>query len=113
MYITKDSYFLYSGIDLEQELKSDDNDNQGKTVEIFINRVESFFEEYCNLNYETAETFDSVAYTKALNYQIDYIRKNGDLGFEQIAPRAYNVLKLSAMANPITQSRRYGNRYIY
>ncbi len=113
MYITKDTYFLYSGIDLEQELKSDDNDNQGKTVEIFINRVESFMKEYISLKFETAETFDTTAYTKALNYQIDYIRKNGEIGFEELAPKAYNVLKLAAMANPITQARRYGNRYIY
>lgn len=103
-YVTKSDYLDFAGIDLDLELKKSNYDNPGKAVEIFIARVEDWMYDFIHSQYFN-DTFDEVAFKKAIMHQIDYIRKNGDMSLmavssgTKLAPNAYNTLKLAGMCN--------------
>ena len=103
-YVTKQDYLDFAGIDLDLELKKSNYDNPGRAVEIFIARVEDWLYDFIHSSYFN-DTFDTVAFKKAVMHQIDYIRKNGDLSIQAVAqgsrmaPNAYRVLKMAGMCN--------------
>ena len=82
-YITRDDYRYFSGIDLEIELK--DNDDSSNKVNMFISRIEDWCENY--LQYNTGQKIDysklepeSLNYfKKGIMYQIEYVLRNGDM----------------------------------
>lgn len=103
-YVTKKDYLDFAGIDLDIEIKKSNYDNPGRAVEIFIKRVENWMDDFLHTSYFN-DTFDEVAFKKAVMHQIDYIRKNGDLSIQAVAQgsklagNAYNVLKRAGMCN--------------
>lgn len=108
MYITKDDYFSFAGIDLQLELKGTATDNPSNVVEIFINRTEKWLLNYLELNYAvtpSSDKWDLERFKEGVLHQIDYIRRNGDLSIQSasniklIAPNAYTAFKLGGMCN--------------
>lgn len=117
MYITRDDYFKFSGIDLDIELKGTVTDNPGKVVQIFIERVEQYCLDYLKLHY-FSEGFNEEYFKKGVLHQIDYIRRNSDLSLDyitrlkSIAPNALMQFKLGGMANVVSKKVvSYGDRY--
>jgi len=111
MYITKKDYFDARGIDLEIELKGSVTDNPSKQVEIFISQTEEWLINYLASKYDfseemiTATSYQESAFKKAVIYQIDYIRRNGNLSVDSentkqvLSPDAYNVLSNAGFCN--------------
>lgn len=110
MYITRDDYMDFSGIDLQIELRGTATDNPSRAVEIFIERVEEWILDYLAYKYNLTkahEEFDATVFGKAVLHQIDYIRRNGELSIDTepagnvLSPNAYNVLKAGGMCNSV------------
>ena len=111
MYITKKDYFDKRGIDLEIELKGSVTDNPSKKVEIFISQIEEWLINYLASKYDfnegmiLATALQESAFKKAVIYQIDYIRRNGNLSVDSentkqvLSPDAYNVLFNAGFCN--------------
>lgn len=115
IYLTKQDYLDFSGIDLALELQSSNYDNPSDMVDIFLKRVEDWGLEYLFMKFGVSTTypkgeddepiFDVEAFKKGLLHQIDYLRRNGDLSIYAInqapvlAPNAYMVWKNSGMCN--------------
>lgn len=120
IYVTKQDYYDFSGIDLSIELKGSNYDNISDAVDIFLSRVENWCLEYLEFKFRVTPTeptyknttteeevpiFNSSAFSKAVLHQIDYLRKNGDLSIQSVneaptlAPNALMTLKNSGMAN--------------
>jgi hypothetical protein len=111
MYITKKDYFDARGIDLEIELKGSVTDNPSKKVEIFISQIEEWLINYLASKYDfnegmiLATALQESAFKKAVIYQIDYIRRNGNLSVDSentkqvLSPDAYNVLFNAGFCN--------------
>ena len=111
MYITKKDYFDKRGIDLEIELKGSVTDNTSKKVEIFISQTEEWLINYLASKYDfnegmiLATALQESAFKKAVIYQIDYIRRNGNLSVDSentkqaMSPDAYNVLYNAGFCN--------------
>lgn len=109
MYITKEDYFKFSGIDLAIELKGTATDNPSNVVDIFLNRVEEWCLDYLQYNYNLQiEKLDVVSFKKGVLHQIDYIRRNGDLSIDGanitrvLAPNAFMVFRNAGMCNIVT-----------
>jgi hypothetical protein len=114
-FIDWEEYYNFAGIDLEKELNSANYDNTSDYVDIFITRVEDWCEEYLFMKYGVSKDypkdkdgvpiFNEVAFKKGLLYQIDYLRRNGDLSIQAVnegkvlAPNAYMVWKNAGMCN--------------
>ena len=87
-YITKEDFKLYTGIDLELQLKSDDNPSN--TAEAFLFRVEQRMESFINANfyklidecYKKFSDFQKLHYKYALLEQALYVFKNGDISVD-------------------------------
>lgn len=119
MYITKKDYFDARGIDLEIELKGSVTDNPSKQVEIFISQIEEWLINYLASKYDfnegmiLATALQESAFKKAVIYQIDYIRRNGNLSVDSentkqvLSPDAYNVLYSAGFCN-IPRGYTYG-----
>lgn len=119
MYITKKDYFDARGIDLEIELKGSVTDNPSKKVEIFISQIEEWLINYLASKYDfnegmiLATALQESAFKKAVIYQIDYIRRNGNLSVDSentkqvLSPDAYNVLFNAGFCN-ILRGYTYG-----
>ena len=106
LYITKQDYFDFSGIDLDIELKSVNSDNPTKQVDIFLERVERAIINHLRHKYFLQdEDIDAEAMKEACLHQIDYLRTNGDLSqiagnvLPKLAPNAYQALKWAGMCN--------------
>lgn len=120
IYVTKQDYYDFSGIDLAIELKGGNYDNVSDAVDIFLSRVENWCLEYLEFTYRITPTeptyrnketeedvpiFNSSAFGKVVLHQIDYLRKNGDLSIQSanslktFAPNALMTLRNSGMAN--------------
>lgn len=111
MYITKKDYFDKRGIDLEIELKGSVIDNTSKKVEIFISQTEEWLINYLASKYDfseemiTATSYQEEAFKMAVIYQIDYIRRNGNLSVDSentkqaMSPDAYKVLFNAGFCN--------------
>ncbi len=120
MYITKKDYFDKRGIDLEIELKGSVTDNTSKKVEIFISQIEEWLINYLASKYDfnegmiLATALQESAFKKAVIYQIDYIRRNGNLSVDSentkqvLSPDAYNVLYNAGFCN-ILRGYTYGH----
>ena len=120
MYITKKDYFDKRGIDLEIELKGSVTDNTSKKVEIFISQTEEWLINYLASKYDfsekmiTATSYQEEAFKMAVIYQIDYIRRNGNLSVDSentkqaMSPDAYNVLFNAGFCN-ILRGCAYGH----
>lgn len=84
-YITKDDFKMYFGIDLDLELK--DDDNASNKVNAFLLRIEKGIERYLNANYYRNIDFEyphfsdyqKEHYKIALLEQAYYELKNGDI----------------------------------
>lgn len=104
VYVTKQDYLDFAGVDLDLELDKSKYDNPGKAVEIFIRRTTDWMYDFIQTRYFN-DTFDETAFKKAIMHQIDYIRKNGDTSLSavsnatKLAPNAYNVLHWAGMCN--------------
>lgn len=120
VYVTKDDYYDFSGIDLSIELKGSNYDNVSDAVDIFLVRVENWCLEYLEHMFRITTTeptykntttgydtpiFSAAAFKKGVLHQIDYLRKNGDLsiqaiaGQRRLAPNALMSWKNGGMAN--------------
>jgi len=120
VYVTKQDYYDFSGIDLAIELKGSNYDNVSDAVDIFLTRVENWCLEYLEFMYRVTTTeptykntttnldtpiFNLAAFKKGVLHQIDYLRKNGDLsiqaiaGQRRLAPNALMSWKNAGMAN--------------
>lgn len=122
IYVTKQDYYNWSGIDLQLELKGSNYDNISDAVDIFLTRVEGWCLDYLENNYRITPTepldtdgepiFNLAAFKKGVLHQIDYLRRNGDLSIQavsimrntistapQLAPNALMVWKNACMAN--------------
>lgn len=107
MYVTKDDYLKYSGIDLEIELSGMTTDKTANRSEIFIRRIEDWIIQYLQFNYCFNGITNVEEYKKAIMYQIDYIRYIGDIDLisaesQKLSPNAYRVLKRIGMCNIIS-----------
>jgi len=82
-YITRQDYKDFSGIDLQLELK--DNDDASNKVNIFLSQIENWCETH--IQYVTAQKIDFnllepeslVHFKKGVLYQTQYVLRNGDL----------------------------------
>jgi hypothetical protein len=115
VYLTKQNYFDFSGIDLQIELNSSNTDNPSEIVDIFLSRVENWCLDYLFMTFGVSTTqpldqddepiFNVEAFKKGILHQIDYLRRNGDLSIQSInngpklAPNAYMVWKNAGMCN--------------
>jgi hypothetical protein len=95
IYVTKQDYYEWSGIDLALELKGSNYDNISDAVDIFLFRVETWCLDYLTHYYRVTITdpkdrqgnpiFDVDAFKKGVLHQIDYLRRNGDLSIQAIS----------------------------
>lgn len=122
IYVTKQDYYEWAGIDLALELKGSNYDNISDAVDIFLTRVEGWCLDYLAHHFRVTLTdpkdkdgvaiFDLVAFKKGVLHQIDYLRRNGDLSIQavsiartttsiapELAPNALMVWKNACMAN--------------
>ena len=112
VYVTKQDYLDFAGIDLDLELKKSKYDNPGKAVEIFIRRTTDWMYDFIQTRYFN-DTFDDDAFKKAIMHQIDFILKNGDTSLSAIssgtrlASNAYQVLHRAGMCNTWSPSAYY------
>ena len=121
LYLTKEEYFKYRGINLEIELKNSATDNPSNAVEIFLQNVQDDVIMYMDLHYFVdVNNLDAEVMKKALIHQVDYLRRNGDLSLDSdnntgyvLAPKAYTVLKMNGYANVQTgkDGYNYGNKF--
>ncbi len=87
-YITKDDFKMYFGIDLEVELKGDDNPSN--TVNAFLKRVENRISAYLNakfyknvdLEYPKFTDYQKEHYKLALLEQANYVLTQGDISVD-------------------------------
>lgn len=106
-YVTKDSYFEFSGIDLDIEIKSGQYDNPTLATETFIKNTQTEFYELIRANYEIT-LWDDDIFAKALLWQIKHILKHGEES--GINKTAYRIMHENAMINP-QQDHRYYRRW--
>lgn len=120
IYVSKQDYYDFSGIDLAIELKGSNYDNVSDVVDIFLSRVEQWCLEYLEFRFRVTPTeptyrntsteedvpiFNSNAFKKGVLHQIDYLRKNGDLSIQaagesrKLAPNALMSWHNAGMAN--------------
>lgn len=120
IYVTKQDYYDFSGIDLAIELKGGNYDNVSDVVDIFLSRVENWCLDFLEYKFRVTTTeptykntttgeyepiFNSDAFKKSVLHQIDYLRKNGDLSIQSansartLAPNALMIWRNSGMAN--------------
>jgi hypothetical protein len=115
IYVTKQDYYEWSGIDLALELKGSNYDNISDAVDIFLTRIEGWCLDYLAHQFRVTLTdpkdkdgvaiFDIVAFKKGVLHQIDYLRRNGDLSIQavsqgsKLAPNTIMVWKNAGMAN--------------
>jgi hypothetical protein len=82
-YITRQDYKDFTGIDLQLELK--DNDDASNKVEIFISNIENWCESHIQyatgqkINFTTLETDSLQHFKKGILYQLQYVIRNGDV----------------------------------
>ena len=112
VYVTKQDYLDFAGIDLDLELKKSRYDNPGRAVEIFLKRVQEWMNDFIHTYYFN-DTFDDEAFKKAIMHQIDYVRRNGDMSLSavsegtRLAPNAYQVLHRAGMCNAWSPNTYY------
>lgn len=108
VYITKDSYYEFSGIDLDIELSGTNTDNVGDVTDIFLKRLEDWCLAYLEYKYNvktTSDEFNLVCFKKGVLHQCDYIRINGELSIRHLnnmkllAPNAFMEWKIGGMTN--------------
>jgi hypothetical protein len=115
IYITKQEYFNFSGIDLAIELSGSSTDNPSDVVDIFLTRIEEWCLSYLASEYNmfpTNEKFDLVQFKKGLLHQVDYIRLNGEVSvraannIKLVAPNTYREWKIGGMVNTALPRQR-------
>ena len=92
-YITADDFKMYFGIDLEAELKEDDNPSN--TVNAFLLRIENRMETFLDANFYRKIEFEHPKFTdyqkkhykQALLEQAYYVLTQGDLSVDS----GYNI----------------------
>lgn len=120
IYVTKQDYYDFSGIDLAIELKGSNYDNVSDVVDIFLSRVENWCLDFLEYKFRVTTTeptyknttsgeyepiFNPDAFKKSVLHQIDYLRKNGDLSIQSansaktLAPNALMIWRNSGMSN--------------
>lgn len=115
IYLTKQDYYDFSGIDLALELQGANTDNPSDIVDIFLERLENWCLDYLFMKFGVSTThpvdeddnpiFNVAAFKKGLLHQIDYLRRNGDLSVQAVnqaptlAPNAYMAWKNVGMCN--------------
>ena len=100
-YITKDSYFEFSGIDLDIELDNANYDNDTYKVNIFLRQVQTWLYDYMSFHFDTSqwdEDWDDDLFKEALKWQVKHILKYGE--DDKLDRMAYRALRKGAMANP-------------
>lgn len=118
MYLTRDDYLTMRGIDLEVELRNSATDDPTNAVKIFLQNAEDWLLEYMEENFEVdTNKLDFNVMRKALAYQVDYLRLNGNLTMDReqngLSPNAYRILKNNGYANMSTSGGKpYGFRFI-
>lgn len=115
MYVKKQDYFDFAGIDLDIELRGGNVDNVSKKVEIFLKRTEEWLLDYLEMFYTFSRDNsdnDENALKQAILHQIDYVLRNGDDDkVVVIAPKAFHVLKMAGLCNAQREAYKYGYRY--
>lgn len=108
IYVTKQDYFDFSGIDLQVELSGTNTDNPSDIVDIFLSRIEDWCLSYLSFQYNvqpTSDEWDLAQFKKGVLHQIDYIRINGEISvrvvnnIKLVAPNAFREWKLGGMCN--------------
>jgi hypothetical protein len=117
--ITKDEYKTAKGIDLDLELKGNDDDSN--KVRRFLDEWEGFCLDYLKIHYAMNDSVESMApyqlgrFKKGLIEQISYVIDNGDLANDSgynpqtglvadlsrisMSPRAVDQFRLGGMCN--------------
>lgn len=121
---TNEDMLHYKGIDLNNELTDQINDDGAEPAKRAIADVEDWLINYCSLNFDFNKTKDNLSdfqkecFVKAVCEQIDYILDNSDirnlaglnadtgaiidnavLRNKELAPSAFNWLRRCGMAN--------------
>lgn len=83
MYVTKDEFLKFSGLDLELEFKNGNYDIDD-SVEMFINKVETSAIEILKDRYENYNMEDKInnhlaKFKEGMMWQIEYILNHGEL----------------------------------
>jgi hypothetical protein len=115
VYLTKQDYYDFSGIDLAIELSGTNTDNPSDVVDIFLKRIEDWCLSYLSSQYNilpTSDEWDLTQFKKGLLHQIDYIRLNGEVSvraannIKLLAPNAYREWKIGGMVNTALPRQR-------
>jgi len=100
LYVTKDSFFEFSGIDLDIELDNANYDNDTLKANIFLRQQQKWLYDYMFYRFDTSkwdDEWDDALFTEALKWQIKRVLKYGE--DDMLDPTAYRVLRQGAMAN--------------
>lgn len=103
--VTKQDYFAFRGVDLDFAVKQFAKDNQTKSAELFIKKVEGLLLDYMEENFIVGDNPNTDILKKAILYQIEYFLENGELDLYNpdnlpiLSPNAYRVLRNNGMAN--------------
>ncbi len=90
-FVTRDDYRNFAGIDLELELK--DNDDTSNKVNIFISKIEDWCEAYVQyhsaqkINFATLLPEQIEHWKKGILHQIEYVLRNSDISNDS----GYNI----------------------
>lgn len=109
-YITADDFKMYFGIDLESELKSDDNPSN--TANAFLYRIETRLSAYINatfyrnvdLEYGEFTDYQKEHYKLALLEQAYYVLRNGDISSDSGYDPEHGVIAPNGELNNIMLS---------
>ena len=100
-YVTRDTYYEFSGIDLDIELKSSQSDNPTRQVAIFIRQQQIWLYNYMLHRFDISKwdtDWDDDAFSSALLWQIKHILNKGEDG--KLDMTAYHILRDKGLANP-------------
>lgn len=107
-YVTKDEFKEYSGIDLDTQLK--DDDNPSNKAEAFLNRIEVRMEAFLNaeffrnvdVEFKKFTDFQKQHYKYALMEQAIYILRNGDISTDSGYDPEKGVITSAKNLKPLT-----------
>lgn len=103
--VTKNDYIKFRGVDLNFAVKSFARDNQTKSADLFIEKIEGLLFEYIGEHFIPNDKPDLDALKRAILYQIEWFLENGELDLYNpdnlpiLSPNAYRVLRNSGLAN--------------
>ena len=113
MYIKKEDYLYFSGVDLDIEFKSGNYDIED-SVNMFLKKVESrtinfLKNHYDNLNFENKINANLERFKEGLLWQVDFTLANGELfnnadrnvNLITISPDAFNIFQSIGLCNVI------------